>query len=618
MSDESETVAPPGEGGSQRFMARWAPQVFLAAVFLAMLAISWGKWPDVLVDFGHELYAPWQIAGGKLLGRDIAWGASGPLSPYWNALLFRVFGTGLWTLVGFNLLVLAALTAMMHRLLRDIGDACSATLASFAFLVLFGFNQYVGIGNYNYVTPYSHGATHGMALSILSLGLLYRYARTGSFLALGGASAVVGLVFLAKPELVVACAAAFALVLLVLARDAKPGRERWKVVAVGLVPALLPTTVAFLLLCFRAPASDAWRTAIMPWGEVGSPLVKTPFYLQGMGLDEPVENLARMAEGVATWAAAVAALVVLDLLVPRRPLSILAAAGAAAVAGYGGWAFLSPVDWLEIARPLPAVVLGALGWLAIRVLRTRPCKPAALLHLGLTAFAGVLLLKMALNARLYHYGFILAMPGTVLAITWIAGSLPRAVRQRGGSGWVVRATAIAAVAVLSLAYVRISSRIYERKTVAVGTGRDAFLADGRGLFVNAALQRLAAASTRQDTLAVIPEGVMINYLARRETPSPYLTYLPDAMARWGEGPLLRSLEANPPAFLLVVHRDATEHGASLFGKDYGLEMLAWMRGRYEVDGRIGGSPFAQDGYGMLLFRLRKEHAPRPDGQRGIP
>lgn len=115
-----------------------------------MLSFSWGKWPDVLVDFGHELYGPWQLSQGKALARDIAWGASGPLSPYWNGLLFRVFGPSLLVLVAFNATALASFTALLYTTVRTLADRLSATAACLVFLAVFGFGQYVGIGNYNF------------------------------------------------------------------------------------------------------------------------------------------------------------------------------------------------------------------------------------------------------------------------------------------------------------------------------------------------------------------------------------------------------------------------------------------------------------------------------------
>ena len=64
---------------------------------------TWRRWPDLLIDFGRELYVPWQLASGAVLYEDIAY-FNGPLSAYWNALLFRWFGPSLLTLVVANLL----------------------------------------------------------------------------------------------------------------------------------------------------------------------------------------------------------------------------------------------------------------------------------------------------------------------------------------------------------------------------------------------------------------------------------------------------------------------------------------------------------------------------------
>src|SRR6266700_6309518 len=62
------------------------PTLILAAS-LAMLVWSWGTWPDVLIDFGRELYVPWQLSAGKVLYTDVAY-FNGPLSPYFNSLCF--------------------------------------------------------------------------------------------------------------------------------------------------------------------------------------------------------------------------------------------------------------------------------------------------------------------------------------------------------------------------------------------------------------------------------------------------------------------------------------------------------------------------------------------------
>ena len=68
---------------------RLAGPLTIALAGAAMLAWTWGTWPNVLVDFGRELYVPWRLTEGEVLYRDIAY-FTGPLSPYLNALWFRL------------------------------------------------------------------------------------------------------------------------------------------------------------------------------------------------------------------------------------------------------------------------------------------------------------------------------------------------------------------------------------------------------------------------------------------------------------------------------------------------------------------------------------------------
>jgi hypothetical protein len=133
----------------------------------ACLRWSWEYGPDSLVDFGRELYLPWRLAAGDILYRDIVY-LNGPLSPYWNALLFQVFGVGLWTLMVANAVIASAIAVLLYRLLSVIADRLTATVAFAAFMSTLAFAQFGTTANYNFLTPYSHEITHGMLLALLS------------------------------------------------------------------------------------------------------------------------------------------------------------------------------------------------------------------------------------------------------------------------------------------------------------------------------------------------------------------------------------------------------------------------------------------------------------------
>jgi hypothetical protein len=211
---------------------------------------------------------------------------------------------------------------------------------------------------------------------------------------------------------------------------------------------------------------------------------------------------------------------------------------------------------------------------------------------------------MFLNPRISHYGFVLAMPAGLLSALWLTGSIPAALRARTGGGALFLGAALAALAALSVAHLETSAESFAGKRIAVGRGGDRFLADDRGRYVNEIISRLDAQAAPGATLAVIPEGVMINYLTRRVNPSPYLTYLPDALAAFGEDAMLMALVRDPPEFIVVAFRDASEFGPQLFGLDYAKKTSDWITANYVVVGEAGSFPNQRVMYGMGLLRWR--------------
>src|SRR2546423_15211815 len=79
--------------GSQ---APWTPTTYgalgsLVVLWVAELIVTWGAWGNLTIDSGHEMYIPALLAEGKMLYRDL-WFNFGPLAPYFNSYLFRLFG----------------------------------------------------------------------------------------------------------------------------------------------------------------------------------------------------------------------------------------------------------------------------------------------------------------------------------------------------------------------------------------------------------------------------------------------------------------------------------------------------------------------------------------------
>jgi len=74
----------PAPGLHPRFSDRWTNLlilVLLAGAGFFMASISWLKWPDLLIDYGDQVYIPWRLSEGLVLYKDIFY-MYGPLSSY--------------------------------------------------------------------------------------------------------------------------------------------------------------------------------------------------------------------------------------------------------------------------------------------------------------------------------------------------------------------------------------------------------------------------------------------------------------------------------------------------------------------------------------------------------
>jgi hypothetical protein len=609
-----ESVSERGEVRAPSAARRLAGPALVAAAFAALAAWSWGRWPDVLVDFGNQLYVAWQLAQGRALYVDIAY-KEGPLSMYALALLFRAVGPSLDALVWTNLALLALLTSLVYAFFARACDRPTATLVSLLFLGVFAFSQYVGIGNYNYVCPYTPEQPHGILLGVATIAALERAAADSSARLSALAGLCCGLLALTKLELFVPGAAAAAAGLaLVFVRPAPELRARLALAAAFGAAALATSLVAVAALATQMPAVDALRVLGANFGFFRV-VADDPFYLRGMGLDDPLRNLARSLRGLAAIALAALAALTASAWLPASTRGRRLAAAAAATC-----VFLAPlvwpglVGWRGVARALPWTSGAASAVLLVACLRRRgdPAGQGRLLALALwSVFATLLLVKMWLNARVSHYGFAMAMPAALLLAAMLVWGIPAWLRAVGRDGRLARALLAALVLASIASHLRWSQSFYAYKTLPVGPPGDRFLAasadfDARGWVMAAAAERLRALLPAGATLVALPEGTILNYWLRTPSPSRYTAFTPMIVGYFGEATMLSDLEAAPPEWIALVARDPEDFGTGRFGEDpqWGRSIMDWVSRRYERVERIGVEPDCERCFDVEFLRRR--------------
>ncbi len=582
---------------------RWLEFCGLVALFalaVFFVATSWRKWPDPLIDFGRELYVPWRLSHGALLYHDVS-EQYGPLSQYFNATLFRCFGPGLMVLVWANLTIFAGIIATLYWLCRQAWGALAAFVACAVFIAVFGFSQFVPAGNYNYATPYAHETTHGFFVCLLLALALTHWKENPTPLWSFIAGFLFGLTTVLKPEFMLA--GGLVTLAAALIGSQKNNHSILGSMAAWAAGAVLPA-VGFIMFFFPVlPWKEALSATCHAWlGWVTaspiSALTSNTVQMGFTGLNQPASHLMQHLWVSLLACSIIGAIAGIVRFVDRTdrfwPAAILTAtswASAIAVA-------IFVINWREIGR----CVLGLIGLYAllratISWHRKGKEESQSTLRLLLAVLASTLMVRMALNGRVYQYGFYQAALASVLIPAILITELPEWLRltRRGRTMIVVTILALLAPGVTILAIE--SQQVFRQKTAAVGEGLDRFYAFPRQIEATGELVRAVGAALRhtdpEKTLLVLPEGLTINYLTRLRNPVPDF-FFPDPNEQF-----LRSLEGKQPDLIVLVSRDLREYGVQRYG---GNSLMPWLEKHYTQVAHFGGNPLDYRQHGAVILR----------------
>ncbi len=594
----------------------------LAASFLFMSIISWRKWADILVDFGRELYIPWQLSSGLTLYKDLAH-LFGPLSQYYHSFLFRICGTTYMTIICSNMIILIIFLCALYLLIDQVASRLTAFMSCGVVIYVFAFSQYIGIGNYNFISPYSHEATHGLVLSLLLICQLYLFQLRKKRFLLFTAGVSLGLVFLTKLEIFLSAAITVGFFFILLAAQERKLSVVISSVSVFLTGFVLPPCTFFSYFCKFMSAREALHSTLMASGIfLKKETVDNPFYISGMGFDNIAVNLLKLL---------LHTLIVLGILyivyVLSRNLATQKIRGVKKYLIIGCLATVPIVSWFinpyQVGISLPALSLLSIIVILkyyISEAKKESNESDKIIPILLWAILSLLLLiKIVLNARLVHYGFYLALPSVVLIVIMTVWLLPTLMERHKYGGIFFRNTMIATIIVISSHFLLISANIYANKGFSVGSGFDRIITFSpgfdriitfspriydSGLYFTQAKSWIESNVAPNESIIVLPEGVMLNYMTKRINPTIYTNLMIPELSIYGEPSILKELVKHSPAYFVLVHKDTSEYGVGYFGADprYGMEIMTWINSHYTPVALFGNEPFKGDRFGIKILK----------------
>ena len=103
----------------------------------------------------------------------------------------------------------------------------------------------------------------------------------------------------------------------------------------------------------------------------------------------------------------------------------------------------------------------------------------------------------------------------------------------------------------------------------------------------------------------MPEGIMLNYLARRTNPTPYILMTPVEVAAFGETNILGAYQRSRPDYVVIVHREGEDWETDYFGHQrggYGYDLMQWVRTHYTVVWGVGPEPLQGHAFGIRVLK----------------
>jgi hypothetical protein len=540
------------------------PLVVLAVAAIA-LEQSWARWLDPIIDAGRDLYIPGALLGGARLYRDIRYEYL-PLAPYLLALIRRVIGGRLPAYIAIGIVQSAIVAFALWRLAQSaVADDSNvefhrklAGTTAAAFFTAFSLAGATTWGA-NFIFPYSHAATLGMALYLLYALALRRYlfvARSGRWFAL---SLLIALASgWCKVEYALAIAATFVLMAIV---HRLPWRD-WLLAA-----ASTATTFAGASLFFRdARPGHHWLRDNIFAASLLRGDVARQFYATAAGT-------ASASRAILEMIVAALLLVGFAALLRRAGADRLWRAPAAAVSVALGVGAIATGLHNAFFRGWSLLIALALVYALVRERRGELC--------FLSAFCLAAAMRIPLNIAPEWYGFVLAVPCFAVIAFMAFEELPRRgiYSRRAALLW------LPLIAALCLSALRQQHERYLAKQFAIHTPQGTLLDHNpdRAAILNTFIATVSAGGGgRTDrTLAVLPEGVTLNYLTGLPTTLSFHTFTPPETADPRiDAQIAREIAERGPDLVAIVSRDLREFGSEGIGIDYDPLVMSALREHY--------------------------------------
>jgi hypothetical protein len=538
---------------------------------------------------------PLRLARGEMLYSQAGF-LYGPFSPYFHAALFAAFGPSLNILYADGIITATLILLLTYWLSRVWMSAMTAAVAA---LLVAGMCAMKPGGSY--ILPYSYSALHGCLAALSTLALTVRYAQGRRLVSLLGAGVCAAIAVIAKTEFGIV--AVVTGVVTAVLTEAPDGHRISRALMAFLCPA-----VGISGLTYSAIISLVGWHVLSQENHVffaNPPEELIAFNRWISGTDSPVKNCMFML-GLTLQMVSCASVIALvsDLIMGGRRRSsgeigtaregfsrLLTIALGSGLIGGGIARWYRHESGPFVAMPL---VLGLLiaallrrYWKAFRQRTAFASEDLALLITAVFAFGmlGRVILRVRSGGSYASY----FLPATVIVFShiWVDRlptllARPRARVLASRIAWAALAMATAAISI-AIVYQYRSTVDYR-----LATPRGVLWTDpDLGSSFDGAMHFIEERTSRDEFVAVLPEGTSLDFFSDRRNPLKQEITAPGYLDAEGEARAIEQLRDSNTRLVMVTNRSTPEFGVRVFGQDYDRRLMAWIASTYRVCGVLG-------------------------------
>lgn len=589
----------------------WISSGLIITSFVYLLCLSWGKWGDLIVDTGREMYVPEVLSNGGMLYRDVFY-LYGPFSPYFHAMLFKVFGVHLNSLILSGVLTAGLAVFLVYRISRMFLNIFFSTLTSLTFLFVYAFGHYLFLANYNFIIPYSYPAIHAMVFSLAALYWFFLFIdrKCAGYIAACGVCIFLTLITRVEMGLMLAVAVAAGAVVIKCVQKSPDFRGVY-FAFLFVFPFLVAGFVYSIL--FSAAGDIIFQSKLFAFASTNT-LMDNPFTAWLSGTDESWKNFLIMAKSMflyivlGSWFLLGGFLLeiagtVKDLNKQRMAWAFIGVAFLGAASLFVKFFFPFDIQY----RSVPLMLVFALLTAVLRI-RKSDERAEAVKMFVLALFALFVLLRIMLNVHPMHYGFSLLVPGLIMYHVVLFRIVPHYVSKKlMRLGLLVGFVCV--VGILGFQHIGKSRMVYQHRVVQIGSSRGSVYVfrDEKSLGCGQLMQYLVQETRPDSSVVVLPEGLTINFLTQRRNPLYYYSYMPPDFSQKGiEEDVIQDLRRNHVDYIVLLSRSLNEYQMRVFGTDYAKKLWQYIQEFYELDQQFGPFPYTSPHFGVAVFRRKIE------------